>query len=54
MKVLIGLAQRAVLAGLASDFPPDMQDRFSCASEKHRADHEKCLGFPIRKAEKQS
>ena len=29
MKVIVGLAQRAVLAGLASDFSADMQHRFS-------------------------
>ncbi len=42
--VLVGLAQRAVLAGLASDCKPDMQKRFSDAAEKHRAAHESALG----------
>lgn len=49
MMVLVGLAQRAVLAGLASDCSPDMQARFTDAAEKHRADHEKALGRPIIK-----
>src|SRR5262245_36161839 len=31
MKVIVGLAQRAVLAGLATDFDADMQKRFSGA-----------------------
>lgn len=39
MKVIVGLAQRAVLAGLASDFSPDMQRRFTEAAEKHRDAH---------------
>lgn len=47
MRVLVGLAQRAVLAGLASDFDSGMQDRFLKAAEKHRADHEQSLGRPI-------
>ena len=47
MRVIIGLAQRAVLAGLASDFTPDMQRRFSQAAEKHREAHEKSLGRAI-------
>lgn len=47
MKVLVGLAQRAVLAGLASDFNHGMQQRFTEAAEKHRADHEQSLGRPI-------
>jgi hypothetical protein len=47
MRVLVGLAQRAVLAGLASDFDAGMQKRFSDAAEKHRADHERTLGRPI-------
>lgn len=47
MKVIVGLAQRAVLAGLASDFNPDMQARFKKAAEKHRESHEKSLGHPI-------
>lgn len=44
MRVVVGLAQRAVLAGLAIDFSPDMQKRFSEAAEKHRASHENSLG----------
>ena len=47
MRVLVGLAQRAVLAGLASDFSDDMQKRFTAASERHRAAHEKALGRPL-------
>jgi hypothetical protein len=47
MKVIVGLAQRAVLAGLASDFPPDMQKRFSSAAKKQRKAHEKSLGRKI-------
>ncbi len=47
MKVIVGLAQRAVLAGLASDFTPDMQRRFSEAAEQHRGDHETSLGRAI-------
>lgn len=47
MKVIVGLAQRAVLAGLASDFSEDMQRRFHIAAEKHRADHESSLGFGL-------
>jgi hypothetical protein len=44
MKVIVGLAQRAVLAGLATDFSPDMQKRFLAAAGRHRASHEKSLG----------
>lgn len=44
MRVIVGLAQRAVLAGLASDFKPDMQRRFKEAAEKHREAHERALG----------
>jgi hypothetical protein len=51
MKVIVGLAQRAILAGLTCDFNDDMQRRFSEAAEKHRADHEKSLGFVIQKRE---
>ena len=47
MRVIVGLAQRAVLAGLASDAQPDMQRRFKEAAEKHRADHEAALGRKI-------
>jgi len=47
MKLIVGLAQRAVLAGLMSDFSPDMQLRFSAAAEKHRASHEHSLGRAI-------
>jgi hypothetical protein len=49
IKVLVGLAQRAVLAGLASDCEPDMQRRFSNAAEKHRAEHESALGYLIKR-----
>jgi hypothetical protein len=44
MKVIVGLAQRAVLAGLAADFSPDMQRRFMQAAGRFRRDHEKSLG----------
>lgn len=47
MKVIVGLAQRAVLAGLDSDFSPAMRQRFSEAAEKHREGHEKSLGRQI-------
>ena len=47
MKVIVCLAQRAVLAGLASDFNENMQRSFLAASEKCRADHERSLGFAI-------
>lgn len=49
MAVLVGLAQRAVLAGLASDMTPDMQRRMNAASEAHRAAHETALGRVIPK-----
>jgi hypothetical protein len=48
IKVLVGLAQRAVLAGLASDCGPDMQRRFLDAAEKHREEHESALGYLIK------
>lgn len=47
MRLIVGLAQRAVLAGLASDAQPDALRRFTEASEPHRAAHEKALGRPI-------
>ena len=47
MKVLVGLAQRAVLAGLASDMTPDMQDRMRKAAEVYRGQHEHALGRPL-------
>ena len=47
IKVIVGLAQRAVLAGLDSDAQPDMQRRFREAAEKHRGVHEKALGRSI-------
>lgn len=47
-KVMVGLAQRAVLAGLASDFAPDMQRRFTEAAEKHREAHERSLGRELK------
>ena len=43
----VALAQRAVLAGLASDAEPDMRDRLRSAAEAHRSSHEKALGHPI-------
>jgi hypothetical protein len=47
VKVLVGLAQRAVLAGLASDFSDDMQQRMKAAAEPNRKDHEAALKRPI-------
>lgn len=47
MKVIVGLAQRAVLAGLIGDAKPDMQERFTAAAEQHRGAHEKALGYGI-------
>lgn len=47
MKIIVGLAQRAVLAGLASDCHPPTLARFQAASEKWRDGHEKALGRPI-------
>ena len=47
MRVLVGLAQRAVLAGLASDMTSDMQRRMTESAEKVRAAHEAVLGRPI-------
>lgn len=49
MRVMVGLAQRAVLAGLASDFDAGMQKRFSDAAERHRDSHEASLGRPIQR-----
>lgn len=49
MRVMVGLAQRAVLAGLASDLSDDMQMRMVRASEPHRAGHEASLGRAIQK-----
>lgn len=47
MKILVALAQRAVLAGLASDFTPDIQKLFSATAERFRKDHEHALGREI-------
>jgi hypothetical protein len=47
MKVIVGLAQRAVLAGLHSDCHAGTRQHFETASEKHRAAHEAALGRPI-------
>jgi len=49
INVLIGLAQRAVLAGLDADCKTDMRRRFSEATEPNRPAHETALGFTIRK-----
>lgn len=48
MKLIVGLAQRAVLAGLATDAQPDMQRRFREAAEPWRAAHEKTLGRELK------
>lgn len=37
VRIAGGLAQRAVLCGLANDFDPDMQKRMAEAAEQHRA-----------------
>lgn len=47
MSLLVGLAQRAVLAGLDTDAQPDMQRRFREAAEPHRAAHESAIGRAI-------
>ena len=47
MTLLVGLAQRAVLGGLATDAQPDTLKRMMNAAEPHRATHEKSLGRPI-------
>ena len=47
MRLVVGLAQRAVLAGLATDFPVETQERFRAAAEKARAEHEASLGRQI-------
>ena len=44
------LAQRAVLAGLASDADPETLTRLAAAAEPHRSKHEKALGRPIAPA----
>ena len=44
MRLMVGLAQRAILAGLASDAKPDTLKRMMGAAEPHRASHEKALG----------
>lgn len=49
MAVLTHLAQRAVLAGLDSDFKPDMQRRFKEAAEPFRAEQEAALGRAIER-----
>lgn len=47
MMLLVGLAQRAILAGLATDAKPDTLKRMIAAAEPHRAGHEKSLGRPL-------
>jgi hypothetical protein len=49
MRVLVGLAQRAVLAGLDSDMKESTQTRMRKAAEECRAAHEASLGRPITK-----
>lgn len=49
MRVLVGLSQRAVLAGLNADMQTDMQLRMGKASEPFRNAHERALGFPLLK-----
>jgi hypothetical protein len=47
MNLLIGLAQRAVLAGLITDLDANIQSRFREAAERHRVAHESALGRSI-------
>lgn len=48
MNLLVALAQRAVLAGLAADAEPKSLKRMQEASERNREGHEKALGFQIK------
>lgn len=48
VRLIVALAQRAILAGLDSDVSDDMRKRFSAAAESARADHESALGYKIR------
>jgi hypothetical protein len=48
MNLLVGLAQRAVLAGLITDFDHKVQARFKRAASKHRAAHELALGRKLK------
>jgi hypothetical protein len=48
MNLLVGLAQRAVLAGLITDLDPKMQARFKRAASKYRGIHERALGYELK------
>ena len=51
VSAVVGLAQRAVLAGLHVDITDQKtRERFEAAAERCREDHEKELGFSISKA----
>lgn len=47
MMLIVGLAQRAILAGLAEDCDPSTLGRMKARSEEYRQMHEDSLGFPI-------
>lgn len=49
MNLLVALAQRAVLAGLAIDARPHSLRQMEEAASKHRKGHETALGFKIRR-----
>lgn len=53
MKLVCILAQRAILAGLASDCDADLQKRFLAAAEPHREGQEDALGYKIGSAKSQ-
>lgn len=48
-RLAVVLAQRAVLAGLATDAEPDALKRMTGAAELNRGGHEAELGFKIRR-----
>lgn len=48
-RLAVALAQRAVLAGLATDCDPDALRRMTAAAESNRSGHEAELGFKIRR-----
>ena len=47
MRVMVGLAQRAVLAGLAADVHPDTLVLMKDKASENRAGHEASLGIAI-------
>lgn len=50
MRLLVALAQRAILAGLAKDADPKTLARMIVRAEENRAGHELVLGGPIKSA----